>query len=103
MPIDVVARLEAVSDFPHVTQALAELAGLEVSFDGTKRNRKGGHISSDVIVLSQRFAMLMSEYHQSIQDGQITINEARRLLAETQQLQEILLEMKLHLEDETVR
>lgn len=33
MPIDVVARLEAVSDFPHVTQALAELAGLEVSFN----------------------------------------------------------------------
>lgn len=56
-----------------------------------------------MIVLSQRFAMLMSEYHQSIQDGRITMNEARRLLAETQQLQEVLLHMKLHLEEETVR
>ena len=104
MPIDVVARLEKAASHPHVTTALAELAGLEISLDARPeaQARKGG-MSSDVVALSQRFAALMAEYHQSIQDGKITINEARRLLAETQQLQRVLLEMKLHLEEETVR
>ncbi len=59
-------------------------------------------MNTDVIALSQRFAMLMSEYHQSIEDGVITINEAKRLLRETLALQQVLVEMKLHLEDETV-
>lgn len=104
MPIDVVARIEAVARFPHVTQALAELAGLEISYDEARRNTlPDGHIGSDVVVLSQRFANLMAEYHQSILDGKITVNEARRLLSETQALQKVLLEMKMHLEDETVR
>ena len=53
-----------------------------------------------VIALSQRFAMLMAEYQQSIQDGVITINEAKRLLRETLSLQKVLVDMKLHLEDE---
>lgn len=104
MPIDVVAKIEAVARFPHVTQALAELSGLEVSIDESRRNRTAeGAVSSDVVVLSQRFATLMAEYHQSILDGVITINEARRLLSETQALQKILVEMKMHLEDEAVR
>ncbi|RBP90363.1 hypothetical protein DFO80_109135 [Rhodobacter sp. 140A] len=103
MPIDVVARIEAVAKFPHVTQALAELGGLELSFDERRRNLSEGGVSSDVVVLSQRFAMLMAEYHASIMDGKITATEARRLLAETQALQKVLIEMKLHLEDETVR
>lgn len=104
MPIDVVAKIEAVARFPHVTQALAELAGLELSYDEARRNMASdGHIGSDVVVLSQRFANLMAEYHQSILDGKITVNEARRLLSETQALQKVLIEMKMHLEDETVR
>jgi hypothetical protein len=45
--------------------------------------------------------MLMAEYHQSIEDGVITINEAKRLLKETLALQQVLIDMKLHLEDET--
>jgi hypothetical protein len=40
----------------------------------------------------------MSEYHQSIEDGVISINEARRLLAEVLELQKVLVEMKLKLE-----
>lgn len=103
MPIDVVARLEAVARFPHVTHALAELGGLTVSLDEERRNANRGGINSDVVALSQRFAMLMAEYHQSIADGKITMNEAKRLLTETQALQRILLEIKLHLEEETVR
>ncbi|MBW0156645.1 hypothetical protein OE699_02430 [Sedimentimonas flavescens] len=103
MPIDVVARLEAVSPVPHVTMALAEIGGLTISFDEERRNAGNGGINSDVVALSQRFAMLMAEYHQSIQDGKITINEAKRLLSETQALQRVLLEMKMHLEEETVR
>jgi hypothetical protein len=57
-------------------------------------------VNADVVALSQRFAMLMSEYSQSIEDGIITINEAKRLLRETTALQQVLLEMKLHLEEE---
>ncbi|MFT4620729.1 MAG: hypothetical protein ACI90Y_002059, partial [Polaromonas sp.] len=56
--------------------------------------------NSDVIKLSQRFAMLMAEYNQSIEDGVITINEAKRLLRETVAIQQVLLEMKLHLQDD---
>ena len=45
--------------------------------------------------------MLMGEYHQSIEDGVITINEAKRLLKETLALQQVLIDMKLHLEEES--
>ena len=50
--------------------------------------------------VSQRFAMLMAEYNASIQDGKISINEAKRLLTETLAIQRVLLDMKLHLEEE---
>ena len=84
-----------------MTAALAELKGISLSFDGTRRNAddKGG-VNADVIALSQRFAILMAEYQQSIEDGVITVNEAKRLLRETTQLQQVLIDMKLHLEDE---
>ena len=80
-PIDTVAALEEAASFPHVTSALADLKGITLEFDGARRNTndKGG-VNSDVIALSQRFAILMSEYHQSIEDGVITVNEAKRLL-----------------------
>ncbi|WP_306117043.1 MULTISPECIES: hypothetical protein [unclassified Roseovarius] len=103
MPIDAVAALEEASSYPHVTSALAELKGINLSYDESRRNtdEKGG-VNSDVIALSQRFAMLMAEYQQSIDDGVITVNEAKRLLKETTMLQQVLIEMKLHLEEESV-
>lgn len=101
MPIDTVAKLEAAARYPHVTSALAELSGHTISSDGDGRNSAQGGVNTDVIVLSQRFAMLMGEYQQSILDGVITINEAKRLLRETLALQQVLIDMKLHLEDET--
>ncbi|AXI55902.1 hypothetical protein SuNHUV7_21450 (plasmid) [Pseudoseohaeicola sp. NH-UV-7] len=102
MPIDAVALLEEASAYPHVTSALAELKGITLSYDDRRPNeqRKGG-INTDVIALSQRFAMLMAEYQQSIEDGIITINEAKRLLKETSMLQQVLIDMKLHLEEES--
>lgn len=102
MPVDSVARLEALSSYPHVTSALAELKNITLSYDDRNPNapRKGG-INADVIALSQRFAMLMGEYQQSIQDGVITVNEAKRLLRETMALQQVLIDMKLHLEEES--
>ncbi|MCB2093741.1 MAG: hypothetical protein KDE11_04995 [Rhodobacteraceae bacterium] len=100
MPLDVVAALEAASRFPHVTVALADLRGITLSYDQDRRNTGAGGVNSDVVALSQRFAMLMGEYNQSIQDGRITINESKRLLAETLAIQRVLLEMKLHLEEE---
>ncbi|SPF79841.1 hypothetical protein [Pseudoprimorskyibacter insulae] len=103
MPIDSVARLEEASSYPHVTAALAELKGITLSFDRERRNSKpSGGVNADVIALSQRFAILMAEYQQSIEDGIITANEAKRLLKETVALQQVLIDMKLHLEDETV-
>lgn len=100
MPIDAVAALEAAASYPHVTTALAELKGITLSYNDSPRNSEGG-INSDVIALSQRFAMLMAEYNQSIDDGVISVNEAKRLLRETVQLQRVLLDMKIHLEDES--
>ncbi len=59
-------------------------------------------MNSDVIALSHRFAQLMAEYSQSIEDGIITLNESKRLITETQAIQEVLLNMKLNLEEEAV-
>lgn len=102
MPIDAVAALEEAARFPHVTSALADLKGITLSYDQDRKNSAGGGgVNSDVVALSQRFAMLMAEYNQSIEDGVITVNEAKRLLRETSALQHVLLEMKLHLEEET--
>ncbi|MEM5475363.1 hypothetical protein [Pacificibacter sp. AS14] len=102
MPVDAVAQLEAASSYPHVTSALAELRGITISYDVTKKNtpEKEGGVNHDVIALSQRFAMLMGEYTVSMEDGIITINEAKRLLRETLELQQVLMSMKMHLEDE---
>lgn len=101
MPVDAVAALEAASSYPHITSALAELNGIMLSYDDTTPNREGG-VNSDVVALSQRFAMLMGEYNQSIEDGVISVNEAKRLLRETTALQKVLIDMKLHLEHETI-
>lgn len=103
MPIDAVALLEEAASYPHVTAALAELKGIGLEFDETRRNsERSGGVNSDVIALSQRFAMLMTEYQISMEDGKITVNEAKRLLKETTALQQVLIDMKLNLEDESV-
>lgn len=98
MPVDTVAALEEAARYPHVTTALADLRGITVSYDGERRNARSGGVNADVVRLSQRFAQLMAEYNQSIADGVISINEAKRLLQETVAIQQVLLEMKLHLE-----
>lgn len=100
MPIDVVAQLESSSRFPHVTAALADLRGITLSYDGEKRNATSSGVNQDVVALAQRFGMLMAEYNQAIGDGKISVNEAKRLLRETLAIQQVLLEMKLNLEEE---
>lgn len=103
MPVDSVARLEAAASYPHVTSALAELRNITLSHDTrNSEDPKTGGVNSDVIALSQRFAMLMTEYQAAIEDGIITVNEAKRLLRETVALQTVLIDMKLHLEEESV-
>ncbi len=101
MPVDAVARLEDNSSFPHVTSALADLRNITLSYNDRSDNaqRGNGNVNSDVIALSQRFATLMSEYQTAMEDGIITVNEAKRLLRETVLLQQVLLEMKLHLDE----
>lgn len=100
MPIDVVAELEGASRFPHVTAALADLRGITLSYDAEKRNASSSGVNQDVVALAQRFGMLMAEYNQAIGDGKISVNEAKRLLRETLAIQQVLLEMKLNLEEE---
>ncbi len=102
MPIDVVAELEEVASFPFVTKALAELRMLIIEYDKSREeNRGAGALNSDVVLLSQRFANLMAEYNTSMEDGVISLNEAKRLLMETTEIQQVLLDMKLHLEVES--
>lgn len=98
MPIDAVAALEAVASYPHVTGALADLRGITLSLDANTAPVPRGNVNSQVITLSQRFASLMAEYHLAISDGTISPNEAKRMLRETQALQKVLLDMKLHLQ-----
>lgn len=100
MPIDVVAQLEAASSFPHVTAALADLKGITLSYDAERNNAPTQGVNHDVVALAQRFAMLMSEYNTAISDGKISVNEAKRMLRETLALQQVLLSMKLNLEEE---
>ena len=83
-----------------MTSALADLRGITFSYDAEKRNAQSKGVNQDVVALAQRFAMLMSEYNSAIGDGKISINEAKRLLRETLAIQQVLLDMKLNLEDE---
>lgn len=104
MPVDAVAKLEGASSFPHVTSALADLKNITLSYNGNgtaEETGRSGGVNSDVIALSQRFAQLMCEYQAAMEDGIITVNEAKRLLRETSLLQQVLLDMKLHLEEES--
>lgn len=100
MPVDVVAQLEAAARYPHVTAALADLRGITMSYDGTRRNSTSAGVNQDVVALAQRFAQLMAEYNMAIADGVISVNEAKRMLRETLAIQEVILQMKLNLEEE---
>lgn len=100
MPIDVVAALEGAARFPHVTAALADLRGITLSYDSERRDAESSGVNEDVVRLAQRFATLMGEYNSAIGDGRISVNEAKRLLRETLAIQEVLLMMKLNLEQD---
>lgn len=100
MPVDVVAQLEAAARYPHVTSALADLRGITMSYDSARRNSASSGVNQDVVALAQRFAQLMAEYNLAIADGVISVNEAKRMLRETLAIQEVILQMKLNLEEE---
>ncbi len=102
IPVDAVARLEEAASYPHVTSALAELRNITLSHSTSNETEaRSGGVNSDVVALSHRFATLMGEYQQAMADGIITVNEAKRLLRETVLLQQVLIDMKLHLEEES--
>ena len=98
IPVNVLVELEREASIPFVTKALAELLGLKLEADAEREDSPGG-LNSDVIRLSQRFATLMAEYNHSIEDGVISLNETKRLLDETNALQQVLVDMKLHLQE----
>ncbi|GIT90767.1 hypothetical protein JANAI62_12220 [Jannaschia pagri] len=104
MPVDAVARLEGAAKYPHVTHALAELAGLTLDA-GPGRVTEGGPgaVSHDIALISERFAMLMNAYASAISNNVITPAEARGLLSETMELQKVLVDMKMHLQIEVRR
>ena len=101
IPVNLAVELEADAGVPFVTKAMAELQDLKIEV-GEAGNERPGGLNSDVIALSQRFATLMAEYNHSIADGVISLNEAKRLLDETNALQQVLVEMKMHLQDQKV-
>ena len=98
IPVNVLVELEMAASVPYVTKALAEIQQLKLEYTVDTSDRGGG-LNSDVIALSQRFATLMGEYNHSMEDGVISLNEAKRLLDETNALQQVLMDMKLHLQD----
>lgn len=98
IPVNVLVELEMAASVPFVTKAIAELQQLKLEYSDNKDADSDG-LNSDVIRLSQRFATLMAEYNHSISDGVISMNETRRLLDETNALQKVLMEMKLHLQN----
>jgi len=100
IPVNVLVELEMAASVPYVTKALAEIQQLKLEYTVDTSDRGGG-LNSDVIALSQRFATLMGEYNHSMEDGVISLNEAKRLLDETNALQQVLMDMKLHLQDNT--
>lgn len=95
MPIDVVAKLEAKSSFPYVTKCLADFHHITFQFNPEMAG-KNGAVSSDVIKLSERFAMLMMKYNEAMLDNKISVNEAKSLIREASEIQKVLLEIKLH-------
>jgi len=97
IPVNVLIELERVSSVPFVTKALAELQNMSLEYDESRGDPTGA-LNSDVIKLSQRFATLMGEYNHSMEDGVISLNETKRLLDETNALQQVLMDMKLHLQ-----
>ena len=99
IPVNVLLDLERVATVPFVTKALAELQNMSLEYDENRRDQTGA-LNSDVIKLSQRFATLMGEYNHSIEDGVISLNEAKRLLDETNALQQVLMDMKMHLQNQ---
>lgn len=97
IPVNVLLVLEREASVPFVTKALSELHGMSLEYDDSREDPTGA-LNSDVIKLSQRFATLMGEYNHSIEDGVISLNETKRLLDETNALQQVLVDMKMHLQ-----
>lgn len=92
-------KLESAASFPFVTASLAEVNNFVInSLD--HHTQSSDSVNSDVMRLASRFGSLMSEYYTSIEDGEITRDEAKRLLKDTLSLQSILVEMKQNLEKE---
>lgn len=102
MPVDAVALLEAAAGFPHVTAALAEIAGYDVvrrpQVAAEPRPDARHTLNEDVAALSTRFATLLRTYADAMADDTVSPAELRRILTETVALQRVLVDMKLHLE-----
>lgn len=92
-------RLEQAAGYPYVTASLAEVNNYVINARNPE-NQMSDSVNSDVMRLASRFGSLMSEYYTSIEDGEITRDEAKRLLNDTLALQSILVEMKQNLEIE---
>tara|TARA_R110002124_G_scaffold75076_3_gene201471 strand:- start:71 stop:460 length:390 start_codon:yes stop_codon:yes gene_type:complete len=93
--VDVVEALGNASGLLYVTAARVDPRATALTFDGTRRNAASSGINSDVVMLSQRFTLLVGRQNRAISDGRISLNEAKRLLRETLSSQQILPEMKL--------
>lgn len=97
--VDSVVLLERAASYPHVTSAMAELAGLSTRMgrDHVPAKMEPGHVNTDIAATAQRFAMLVNAYANAVADRGITRAEANEMLSETMALQRILVDMKMHL------
>lgn len=94
-----ILSLEQAASYPFVTASLAE-ANNHVLNAKSPTIEQSDSVNSDVMRLAGRFGSLMAEYYRSIEDGEISSQEAQRLLSDTLSLQTILVEMKQNLENE---
>ena len=92
MPVDIVKQLEAQSEYPLVTEHLADQCGYvmyKVDFEDTK-----SQLHIDIIETGEEISKLFRDWAQFIADGIIDKSEARKLLKNNQDLVRILMRMR---------
>ena len=96
MPVDIVAELESVSDYPFITEYLANNSGYiiyKVVEEGSQ-----SALQSDVLETGEQVAILFREWADFIgDDGIIDKNEAQSLLNTNRFLVRVLMRMRADL------
>jgi len=95
MPVDIVNELEAHSEFPVMTEYLADQRGYvmyKVEFADA-----ASKLQLDIIETGEEISKLFRDWAQFIADGVIDKSEARKLLKNNQELVRIMMRMRADL------